>query len=82
LGRLTPGRTAADHPAKGIEDNTEAVDTLASVLGKEAEIGPDELPLGVGGVTRVMLVSDHALQRLTLEPLTRRGKRGLARGPG
>jgi hypothetical protein len=35
--------------------------TLAGVFGKQAEIGPDELPLGVGDVTGVGLVSDHTL---------------------
>jgi hypothetical protein len=61
LGQVTPRRAAARHPTEGVEDVAEAVDALSGVLGQEAEIGPDELPLGVGDVTRVRLVSDHAL---------------------
>jgi hypothetical protein len=34
---------------------------LAGVLGEQAEVGKDELPLGIGNVARVGLVSDHTL---------------------
>ena len=34
---------------------------LAGVLGQQAEVGHDELPLGVGDVAGVGLVSDHTL---------------------
>jgi hypothetical protein len=61
LGKIPPGRAAADDPSEGIEDVAEAVLTLAGVLGQEAEVGQDELPFGVGDVAGVRLVGDHAL---------------------
>ena len=61
LGQVTPGGAAADDPTEGVEDVAEVVDALAGVLGQQAEIGPDELPLGVGDVAGVGLVSDHTL---------------------
>ena len=61
LGQVTPGRAGADDPTQGVEDVAEAVDALAGVLGQEAEIGDHELPLGVGDIAGVRLVSDHTL---------------------
>ena len=61
LGDVTPLGAGADDPAEGVEDVAEAVLALAGVLGEQAEVGQDELPLGVGDVAGVGLVSDHTL---------------------
>ena len=62
LGEVTPRGAAAYHPAEGIEDVAEVVDTLSGVLGQQAEIGADEVPLGVGSIAGVRLVRDHTLK--------------------
>jgi hypothetical protein len=46
LGEVTPLGSGADDPAEGVEDVAEAVLALAGILGQEAEIEQDELPLG------------------------------------
>jgi hypothetical protein len=58
---VTPLSPGADEPAEGVEDVAQIMLAPAGVFGEQAEIGPDELPLRVGGVTGVMLVSDHTL---------------------
>jgi hypothetical protein len=61
LGQIAPRGTATDQPAGGVEDVAEVVDALACVLGEQAEVRDDELPLGVGDITGVELVCDHIL---------------------
>jgi hypothetical protein len=58
---VTPLSPGADEPAGGVEDVAEVVLSLSGVLGEQAEVGQDELPLGVGDVAGVGLVSDHTL---------------------
>ena len=57
----TATQPVTDEPAQSIEEITEVMDTLAGVLGQEAEVRQDELPFGVGDVAGIGLVGDHAL---------------------
>jgi hypothetical protein len=61
LGEVTPRGATTDRPPRGVEGVAEAVGAPAGVLGEQAEVGDDELPLGVGNVAGVGSVADQTL---------------------
>jgi hypothetical protein len=56
LGQVAPRRAGADDPAQAVEDIAEVILALGGILGQQAEVGDDELPLGVGNIAGVGLV--------------------------
>ena len=50
LGEIAPGRTGTDDVSQAVEDIAERMLALAGILGKQAQIGDDELPLGIRDV--------------------------------
>jgi hypothetical protein len=61
VGEVAPRGAATDEPSCGVEDVAKVVDTLAGILGEQAEVGDDELPFSVRDVAGVRFVSDHTL---------------------
>ncbi len=60
MGNHAPGRTGGDDPAQGIEDLTQSVTALRSVLSEERKVRSDEGPFLVADIAGIRRAGTHA----------------------